>query len=301
MSAVRAEGLVKSYGVVEALRGFDLEVAVGEVVAILGPNGAGKTTAVEILEGYRRPDRGSVEVLGSDPESAGIDLKQRIGIVLQQAGLEDELTVRESIDALRPAYLNPHGTDDLITMVGLAEKSDERVKRLSGGQKRRLELALALTGNPELLFLDEPTTGFDPAARRDAWGLIKGLAESGTTVLLTTHYLEEAQALADRVVVISSGQVVAEGPPDTLGNRMTGAATIIFRLSNPEDASRLGVTVERDGQVKISTETPTRDLHRLTGDAIAAGVELNALQVLRPSLEDAYLELIGHHETESQN
>ena len=301
MSAVRAEGLYKSYGAVEALRGFDLDVAFGEVVALLGPNGAGKTTAVEILEGYRRPDRGTVEVLGHDPEKAGTELKQRIGIVLQQAGLEDELTVRESIDALRPAYRNPRGTDDLIAMVGLVEKADERVKRLSGGQKRRLDLALALTGNPELLFLDEPTTGFDPAARRDSWGMIKGMSEAGTTVLLTTHYLEEAQVLADRVVVISSGRVVAEGPPDSLGNRMTAAATISFRLSRPEDATELGVSPARDGQVTISTQTPTQDLHRLTGAAIAAGVELDALQVLRPSLEDAYLELIGQHENEPES
>ena len=181
------------------------------------------------------------------------------------------------------------------------EKADERVKRLSGGQKRRLDLALALTGSPELLFLDEPTTGFDPAARRDSWGMIKGMSEAGTTVLLTTHYLEEAQVLANRVVVISSGRVVAEGPPDSLGNRMTAAATISFRLSRPDDATRLGVSPGRDGQVTISTETPAEDLHRITGAAIAAGVELDALQVLRPSLEDAYLELIGHHENESES
>ena len=233
MSAVRAEGLTKSYGTVTALAGLDLEVDSGEVVALLGPNGAGKTTTVEILEGYRRPDSGSVEVLGSDPVDAGAALKQRIGIVLQEAGLEDELTVRESIEYLRSAYDHPRETDDLIELVGLEEKADERIKRLSGGQKRRLDLALALTGTPELLFLDEPTTGFDPSARRDAWVMIQGLAKAGTTVLLTTHYLEEAQALADRVVVIAGGRVLAEGPPDGLGNRMTAAATIRFRLSHP--------------------------------------------------------------------
>ena len=299
MSAVRARGLTKSYGPVEALRGFDLEVATGEVLALLGPNGAGKTTAVEILEGYRRPDSGTVEVLGEDPMKSGLALKQRIGIVLQEAGLEDELTVRESIDALRPAYLSPRDSNELIATVGLTEKADERVKRLSGGQKRRLDLALALTGNPELLFLDEPTTGFDPAARRDAWALIKGMAEAGTTVLLTTHYLEEAQVLADRVVVISSGQVVAEGPPDTLGNRMTAAATIRFRLPDPTDAVKLGVDTGPDGLVTVMSEAPTRDLNRLTGAALDAGIELDALQVLRPSLEDAYMELIGNHEAET--
>lgn len=301
MSAVRARGLTKSYGPVEALRGFDLEVETGEVLALLGPNGAGKTTAVEILEGYRRPDSGDVEVLGEDPMKAGVALKQRIGIVLQEAGLEDELTVRESIDALRPAYLSPRDTNGLIATVGLMEKADERVKRLSGGQKRRLDLALALTGNPELLFLDEPTTGFDPAARRDAWALVKGMADAGTTVLLTTHYLEEAQVLADRVVVISSGQVVAEGPPDSLGNRMTAAATIRFRLPDLGDAATLGVEPGPDGLVTIMSEAPTRDLNRLTGAALDAGIELDALQVLRPSLEDAYLELIGNHEAETSS
>jgi ABC-2 type transport system ATP-binding protein len=301
MSAVRARGLTKSYGAVEALRGIDLDVEAGEVLALLGPNGAGKTTAVEILEGYRRPDQGTVEVLGEEPLQAGAALKQRIGIVLQEAGLEDELTVRESIDALRPAYRSPRDTDDLIATVGLVDKADERVKRLSGGQKRRLDLALALTGGPELLFLDEPTTGFDPAARRDAWALIKGMAEAGTTVLLTTHYLEEAQVLADRVVVIRSGQVVAEGPPDTLGNRMTAAATIRFRLSDPSQATGLGVAAAHDGTVTLVSAEPTRDLHRLTGAALDAGIELDGLQVLRPSLEDAYLELIGHHEAETTN
>jgi ABC-2 type transport system ATP-binding protein len=296
MSAVRAEGLTKTYGNVTALAGLDLEVGSGEVVALLGPNGAGKTTTVEILEGYRRPDSGRVEVLGSNPADAGAALKQRVGIVLQQAGLEDELTVRESIEYLRPAYNQPRGTDELIELVGLEEKADERIKKLSGGQKRRLDLALALTGRPELLFLDEPTTGFDPAARRDAWAMIQGLSATGTTVLLTTHYLEEAQALADRVVVIASGRVLAEGPPGTLGNRMTAAATIRFRLNEPFQQEALGVSADPSGFVAVNSHEPTRELHRLTGLALENHIELEGLEVSRPSLEDAYLELIQSHE-----
>lgn len=301
MIAIRAEGLIKSYGSVTALVGVDLEVATGEVVAILGPNGAGKTTTVEILEGYRRPDSGNVEVLGSSPMDAGAELKQRIGIVLQEAGFEDELTVRESLAHLRRAYDHPRGVDDLITTVGLEEKADERIKRLSGGQKRRLDLAHALTGNPELLFLDEPTTGFDPAARRDAWALIQGLAKAGTTVLLTTHYLEEAQALAQRVVVISDGRVLAEGPPESLGNRMTAAATIRFRLTNPAQSETLGVLADKDGMVTVSSHQPAVDLHRLTGLALEHHIDLEGLEVTRPSLEDAYLELIGHHEPQTES
>jgi ABC-2 type transport system ATP-binding protein len=296
MIAIKAEGLTKSYGEVTALSGVDLEVASGEIVAILGPNGAGKTTTVEILEGYRRPDSGKVEVLGSSPTDAGAALKQRVGIVLQEAGFEDELTVRESLTHLWRAYDNPREVDDLIRTVGLEEKADERIKRLSGGQKRRLDLALALVGNPDLLFLDEPTTGFDPAARRDAWAVIEGLAKAGTTVLLTTHYLEEAQALANRVVVISGGRVLAEGPPGSLGNRMTAAATIRFRLRDDADADVLGVTVGADGTVTVDAHDPVSEVHRLTGVAIENGIELDGLEVSRPSLEDAYLELIGHHE-----
>jgi ABC-2 type transport system ATP-binding protein len=301
VSAIRAEGLSKSYGSVVALRGLDLEVGEGEVVALLGPNGAGKTTTVEILEGYRRPDSGTVDVLGSDPAAAGAALKQRIGIVLQEAGLEDELTVRESIDYLRTAYDRPRDADDLIRTVGLGEKADERVKSLSGGQKRRLDLALALTGSPELLFLDEPTTGFDPAARRDAWGMIEGMAKAGTTVLLTTHYLEEAQALADRVIVIAGGRVLAEGPPTTLGNRMTAAATIRFRLADRLQQETLGVVADSDGLVTISTQQPTADLHRITGLALDNQIDLEGLELTRPSLEDAYLELIGHHEPQTES
>lgn len=296
MRALRGEGLTKSYGNVRALAGLDLEVATGEVVALLGPNGAGKTTAVEILEGYRRPDSGRVEVLGADPVEAGSALKQRVGIVLQEAGLEDELTVRESIGFLRPAYDHPREVNELIEIVGLEEKADERVKRLSGGQKRRLDLALALIGSPELLFLDEPTTGFDPAARRDAWSMIAGLAKGGTTVLLTTHYLEEAQALADRVMVIAGGKLLAEGPPNSLGNRMTAAATIRFHVDEPGHQATLGVIADPAGTVTITTHDPTPELHRITGLALQNHIVLEGLEVSRPSLEDAYLELIGHHE-----
>ena len=216
MTAIQVRGLRKSYGAIEAVRGIDLDVDEGEVFGLLGPNGAGKTTTVEILEGYRPRSAGEVSVLGHDPAKADRDLKERIGIVLQETGVERYLTVTEVVDRYRGYYRKSRPTDELLALTGLEAQRDQRVKTLSGGQKRRLDLALALAGDPELLFLDEPTTGFDPTARRGAWDVIKGLRELGTTILLTTHYMDEAQVLADRVAVIVGGVIVAEGPPDNL-------------------------------------------------------------------------------------
>lgn len=290
-SAIKVRGLAKSYGSHIAVDGVDLDVDSGEVVAILGPNGAGKTTTVEILEGFRSRDAGEVEVLGLDPQTDGRAIRDRIGIVLQQSGIEEELTVTEALDHQRLPFPSPMETRALIEMVGLSNVSGSRIKTLSGGQRRRLDLALALIGNPALLFLDEPTTGFDPEARRRTWQVIDELSTAGTTVLLTTHYLEEAQELADRVVVIVTGKVVASGSPHTLGDRSTRPATIVFEVS-PEGASRLGLTVS-NGVARIATTDPTRDLHLLTGRALESGVELAKLELRRPTLEDVYLSLIG--------
>lgn len=270
--------------------GVDLEVEQGEVVAVLGPNGAGKTTTIEILEGFRTRDAGEVEVLGMDPATAGRAMRERIGIVLQESGIEEELTVTEAVDHQALPYAAPRPTDEIIDLVGLTEKARDRIKTLSGGQRRRLDLALALVGSPDLLFLDEPTTGFDPGARRQSWAVIERLAADGTTILLTTHYLDEAQQLADRVVVISQGRVVAEGAPDQIGGRSDGPAEIRFRVT-PEEAMRLGLEA-REGVVALTTPSPTQDLHRITGMALAEGIELTDLEVRRPTLEDTYLRLI---------
>ncbi len=294
MAAIEVRGLVKAYDSNRAVDGIDLHVAQGEVVAVLGPNGAGKTTTVEILEGFRSRDAGEVEVLGLDPATSGRTIRDRIGIVLQESGIEEELTVTEAVRHQALAYAAPRPGDEIIDLVGLTEKAASRIKSLSGGQRRRLDLALALVGNPQLLFLDEPTTGFDPAARRHSWSVIKGLAAGGTTILLTTHYLEEAQELADRVVVIARGRVVAEGTPKDIGGRSQRPARITFRV-RPEEASRLGLDAD-GGLVSISTRTPTKELAQLTGNAVAAGIELTDLEVARPTLEDTYLELVGGDE-----
>ena len=290
MAAIEVRGLVKAYGSIRAVDGIDLHVAQGEVVAVLGPNGAGKTTTVEILEGFRSRDAGEVEVLGMDPATSGRAIRDRIGIVLQESGIEEELTITEAIRHQALAYAAPRSDGEVIDMVGLTEKAASRIKSLSGGQRRRLDLALALVGNPQLLFLDEPTTGFDPAARRHSWSVIKDLAASGTTILLTTHYLEEAQELADRVVVIARGRVVAAGTPKDIGGRAERPARITFRI-RPADASLLGLDAD-GGVVSISTRTPTKALAQLTGRAVAAGIELTDLEVARPTLEDTYLELV---------
>ena len=292
--AIVVRGLRKAYGATEALAGVDLTVRRGELLAVLGPNGAGKTTLVEILEGHRSATAGEVSVLGFDPADRERDFLRRIGIVLQEEGLDPLLTVREAVELYSAAYPDPRPADEVLALVGLAERADVRTQALSGGQRRRLELALAVAGNPELIFLDEPTTGFDPAARRRSWELIAGLQELGTTILLTTHYLDEAQHLADRVVVVAGGRVIAEGAPETLGGGSAPLARVAFRL--PGDgagaAPPLPDGAERDGErVAFSTPAPTRDLAPLLVWATERGVELEGLTVTRPSLEDVYLEL----------
>jgi len=275
-AAIEVHDLRKSYGPVEAVRGVSFEVERGEVFGLLGPNGAGKTTTVEILEGYRRRSAGEVRVLGRDPAERDRELQQRVGIVLQSCGFYPRVTVREALDHFSKPYEHPRDPDETIALVGLDEKADARTKDLSGGQRRRLDLALALVGDPEVVFLDEPTTGFDPAARRTAWGVVRTLKELGKTVLLTTHYLEEAQELADRVAIVKEGRIVAEGPPGGLG---PGSSR--YRVSY----------VSGDKRVEHQTDDPTELLHRLTRDAIARGERLDGLEVSRPTLEEVYLEL----------
>lgn len=288
---VLAKGLRKSYGDLEAVKGIDLEVAPGEIFALLGPNGAGKTTTIEILEGFRAPSGGEVRVLGADPLTGGRAFKARIGIVLQSVSVERFLTVEEVLELHRGYYPAPLPLDELLELVGLTEQRHVRAGRLSGGQQRRLDVALGLAGDPEVLFLDEPTTGFDPAARRGAWEMIKGLRALGKTIVLTTHYMDEAQELADRVAIISAGRIIAEGAPGVLGGRDRGAARITLRdpgLPLPEalEHSKKGELIE------ITTTSPTRALHTLTAWALERGIELD-LEVVRPSLEDVYLELTG--------
>jgi ABC-2 type transport system ATP-binding protein len=276
-NAIVVSDLRKSYDGVEALRGISFEVAEGEVFGLLGPNGAGKTTTVEILEGYRRRDGGEASVLGHDPGSAPRALRERIGVVLQHSEPSPNLTVRETHAMFAGYFRHPRDVDEVIELVGLTEKRDARTKTLSGGQKRRLDLGVALVGDPDLVFLDEPTTGFDPAARRSAWEMILSLRSLGKTIVLTTHYLDEAQHLADRVAVIRRGQIVGLGAPAELTG---GVGTVEIRY-------------REDGRtVVIETDEPTRVLHELTADALRAGRELDHLEVRRPTLEDVYLELV---------
>jgi ABC-2 type transport system ATP-binding protein len=277
-AAVTVTGLTKRYGTTDAVRGIDLTIERGEVFGLLGPNGAGKTTTVEILEGYRPRDTGEVAVLGHDPWQAGADFRERIGIVLQHSELPPSLTVREVHAMFAGYYARPRPIDEVIELVGLAEKAGSRVKTLSGGQKRRLDLGVALVGDPELVFLDEPTTGFDPAARRSAWEMVRSLRHLGKTVVLTTHYLDEAQQLADRVAVMKEGLIIATGAP----------ADLIH--ANGETEVRW---VEDGREVVVRTTEPTRLLHDATGRALAAGRELEGLEVRRPTLEEVYLDLLG--------
>jgi ABC-2 type transport system ATP-binding protein len=289
--AVEVRGLKKSYGSVEAVRGVDIQIRKGEIFALLGPNGAGKTTTVEILEGYRERDAGDVSVLGFDPAKHARQLHSRIGIVLQSTGIDHYLTVAETITMYSSYYPHPRPVDEVIQLVGLEEKRDSRVQKLSGGQQRRLDVAIALAGDPDLLFLDEPTTGFDPSARREAWDVVKNLAELGKTVLLTTHFMDEAQYLADEVAVISGGVIVAEGDPATIAGRNLARPVVRFQVAGDTTLpSDLGIT--RDGtSVELSPPDLTAGLHRLTGWALEQGVELEGLEIVRPSLEDTYLKL----------
>jgi ABC-2 type transport system ATP-binding protein len=275
-SAIQVSGVRRAYGAVQALDGVDLTVRRGELLALLGPNGAGKTTLVEILEGHRIADAGEVRVLGHDPARRERAFLERIGIVLQETGLDPNITVREAVALYSAAYPRPRDIDEVLELVGLDQRAGARAATLSGGQRRRLDLALGIAGDPELLFLDEPTTGFDPGARRQAWELIGRLREGGTTILLTTHYMEEAQVLADRVVVLGRGRVIADADPDALS--AGGAESVVsYRL---------------DGRhVRFATRTPTADLAPILGSAAARGEELEGLTVTRPSLEDVYLEL----------
>jgi ABC-2 type transport system ATP-binding protein len=293
--AVTVEGLTKTYGAVRAVRGVSFTVGRGEIFALLGPNGAGKTTTLEILEGFRARDAGRVDVLGYDPadRSTGRALRERIGLVLQDIAVEPYLTVRETVARNAGYYPAPREVGEVIDLVGLGAQARQKVRSLSGGQKRRLDLALGLVGRPDLLFLDEPTTGFDPGARRDAWQIVRNLRGSGTTVLLTTHYMEEAQALADRVALISGGQIVAEGPPSAIGGRDTARARIRFALPESRAIADLPLAASADGNGLVTVETaePTATLHELTGWALGRGMVLDRLTVERPSLEDVYLRL----------
>jgi ABC-2 type transport system ATP-binding protein len=275
-SAILLKDVVKRYGSTEALAGLTLDVARGEMFGLIGADGAGKTTAIRVMCGLLHADRGDVRVLGKDPQVRDRRLQERIGIVLQSSGFYPRVTVREAVSHFAKAYPAPRDPEETIALVGLEEKADARTKDLSGGQRRRLDLALALVGDPDLIFLDEPTTGFDPAARRTAWGVVRRLKELGKTMLLTTHYLDEAQELADRVAIVKDGRIVAEGPPDSLG----------------PGSSRYRVSYLSDGRrVEHQTDDPTELLHRLTRDALARGERLEGLEVTRPTLEEVYLEL----------
>ena len=299
---IRIRGLVKHYAHVEAVRGIDLEVHRGEIFAFLGPNGAGKTTTVEILEGFRRRSAGDVSVLGIDPAHGDAAWRDRLGVVLQESQPERGLSVRECMQLYAGYYTAPRDIDETIALAGLEKQSQQRADQLSGGQRRRLDVALALIGDPELIFLDEPTTGFDPSARRTAWGVIEGLRNLGKTVFLTTHYMDEAENLADRIAVIAGGRIVAEGTPQTLGGRDSMRVAISFTLPDGVDAVQLPDALrplaERDhgGRVLLRSEAPLLHLQALANWALQRGFDLPDLDVRRPTLEDVYLSLTGSAE-----
>ena len=294
-AVISVRGLTKSYGEVEAVRGIDLEIEAGEIFAFLGPNGAGKTTTVEILEGFRRRDGGEATVLGEDPASADRAWRERVGFVLQQSKPDAYLTVRESLGLFAGYYASPRPIEETIELIGLTESADQRAKQLSGGQQRRLDVGLALIGDPELLFLDEPTTGFDPSARRQFWELIRSLSELGKTIFLTTHYMEEAQELAGRAAIIARGRIVAEGAPADLGDRESAPARISFRLPPGASVGELpgaaAAATTKNGGVSFQSGEPVRALNELTEWALSRGIDLEGLEVRRPTLEDVYLEL----------
>ncbi len=296
-AVIRVSGLEKHYGDREAVRGIDLQVHRGEIFAFLGPNGAGKTTTVEILEGFRQATGGTVEVLGHDPWRAPGGWRARIGIVLQESGAEPGLTVREAVALYAGYYPKPRNVDDTVALVGLAPQSSERAASLSGGQRRRLDVALALIGDPELIFLDEPTTGFDPSARRASWEVIDGLRKLGKTIFLTTHYMEEAERLADQLAVIADGRIVAQGTPQTLGGRRLEAAQVRFTLPGAVTLDQLPpslgerIQLEPDGALRLPSTALTADLNLLSGWALDRQLELDDLEVTRPTLEDVYLQL----------
>jgi ABC-2 type transport system ATP-binding protein len=296
-AAIEVRGLTKAYGKIQAVAGVDLTIETGEIFALLGPNGAGKTTTVEILEGFTRRDGGTVSVLGRDPANSDARHRARIGIVAQEAAVDPFLTVVEMVKMIGGTYPKPRNADEVIELVGLQEKRGARASRLSGGQQRRLDVALALVGDPDLIFLDEPTTGFDPDARLEAWAMVRGLRELGKTVLLTTHYMDEAQQLADRVAVIAGGRIIAEGTPDTLGNRGAGASRVRFRLPPgapplPDPIAALA-TLGANGTTLVDATDPVALLNSLTGWALANKIALDGLEVARPSLEEAYLQLVA--------
>jgi ABC-2 type transport system ATP-binding protein len=293
---IRVRGLTKRYGDTEALRGIDLTVHRGEIFAFLGPNGAGKTTTLEILEGFRRAGGGEVSVLGCNPAEGDHRWRERIGIVLQDSRPEPGLTVRESLDLYAGYYPAPRDVEETLALVGLAERQEALTDTLSGGEQRRLDVALALVGDPELLFLDEPTTGFDPSARHAAWTMVEGLRTLGKTIFLTTHYMDEAERLADRIAVIARGEIIAEGTPGTLAGRDRQAATISFTLPGRTDPGQLPAplqpaTAENGGRVTLRSEHPLADVHTLAEWALARGIDLPDLDVRRPKLEDVYLAL----------
>jgi ABC-2 type transport system ATP-binding protein len=308
VTVIEVRGLSKRYGSNLAVDRVSFQVAPGEVYALLGENGAGKTTVVEILEGYREATSGDVEVLGSDPAGAGRELRDRFGIVLQSSGVESEFTVREVIELYGSCYRRRRSAVDLVEVVGLQEKLDDRVGSLSGGQRRRIDLALGIVGHPELLFLDEPTTGFDPSARRRSWDLVESLCEEGTTVLLTTHYLDEAEHLADRVGVLARGRLIAEGTPAELIEDLSGTVVsfqLPDELAGADALGAVGALLHAEPRisgrlVEATVDSPTAAVHRLTGWAVEKGIELEALTVSRASLEDVYLALTGSAEVDPQ-
>lgn len=300
--AVVVENLTKRYKGFTAVNGISFEVGHGEVFALLGPNGAGKTTTVEILEGFRSPDEGKVRVLGFDPSNRSTQrsMRERMGVVLQELAIEPFLTVRELLARSASYFPAPRSIDEVIEAVGLAKKASSRVKGLSGGQQRRLDLGLGIIGNPDLLFLDEPTTGFDPSARRDAWDIVKDMARGGTTVILTTHYMDEAEALADRLAVISLGKIVASGTPESIGGREVSEATVRFKLPHgttfddlPSEIMGIVTRSESSELVKLTTDDEVRVMNILTGWALSNGHSLRSLTLSRLTLEDIYLRLTG--------